>query len=237
MPTVNDEFKKKLDANKADTYETYLAKEGAPRLEGYLSSLSEIKATDRLSSTDFGASAEKLSSLGLSGSGYEDYLRAENAKKAEARENAAALKMEASDFYNRSGYAKYLSDYEALQEKISNSVITSVVDDLSFNLDDAYRLAVNSGLSEAYAEAVAKSAVSKARRAAVKKAIAYAEDKGLSALQAKEYASSLGLDGRYLEEVYDTVSYFDLDDKRYFGSISTKDYLEYLKEQAKKNAE
>ena len=234
MPTKKSNFKKNLDKNLPDTYESYLAKEGARANDLYLSSVSESKALENFESPNFGKESERLIELGLNGSGYEDYLLAESAKQAKKRHNSAITAKEETDYYNRSGYAKYLSDYEALQEKISSSVIASVKENLNFNLDDAYRLAVNSGLREPYATETAKSAVSKAKRAAVNKAIAYADEKGLSAIKAKAYAKSLGLDGKYLEEVYDTVSYLDAEDKKYFSSLSTEDYINYLKEQAKK---
>lgn len=230
---LKDNLRKKLEENQADGYAAYLAKEGTREREGYLSALSESEEAKRLASTDFGASAERLSGLGLSGSGYEDYLKGQEAARSEARELSAKHGLYADEYYNRSGYAKYLSDYEALQEKISESVIASFTEDLNFNVDDAYRIAVNSGLSEAFAEATAKSAVSKAKNAAVEKAIAYAKEKGLSALKAKTYAKNLGLDGRYLEQVYDTISYFDYERKRYYESLSAKEYLEYLRAQAK----
>lgn len=234
MSTQKSNLKKKLDSNLPDTYESYLAKEGARGNDLYLSSLSESKVLEEFENTNFGADSEKLTKLGLNGSGYEDYLLAENAKQSQKRHNSAITAKEHTDYYNRSGYAKYLSDYEALQEKISNSVIASVKESLNFNVDEAYRLAVNSGLREPYATETAKSAVSKAKRAAVNKAIAYADEKGLSAIKAKAYAKSLGLDGKYLEQVYDTVSYLDAEDKKYFASLSTEDYITYLKEQAKK---
>jgi hypothetical protein len=237
LSTNKSDLKKKLNENLPDTYESYLAKEGVLAKEGGLELLSEGKAAEKFESTNFGDKSEKLAKLGLDGSGYEDYLLAQSANQAKARRNASLLFKETADYENRSAYAKYLSDYESLQEKISNSVIASVKENLNFNVDEAYRLAVNSGLSESYATETAKSAVSQAKRAAVQKAIAYADEKGLSALKAKDYAKSLGLDGKYLEEVYDAVSYLDYEQKRYFSSLSTKEYISYLKEQANKRTE
>ena len=227
-------LKKKLNENLPDTYESFLAKEGILSDEEYLDSLAKISTAERLGDTNFGAKAANLTRLGLDSSGYEDYLLSESLKKSAAGRNASLYSKENSDYKNRSEYARYLSDYEALQEKISESVIASVTENLNFDVEAAYRLAVNSGLSEAYAAETAKSAVSKAKRAAVKKATAYAKEKGLSALKAKNYAKSLGLDGKYLEEVYDTVSYLDTERKQYLESLSTQDYLKYLKEQSKK---
>lgn len=225
-------FKDELKKNSKKSYYSYLATSGINADAQYRDTVAESEVKTDINSTDRGSTAERLSALGLNGSGYEDYLVAENSATEAQRRLYAQRKKAISEYRNVSGYEKYLTDYEALQKKISDEVIKTLSEREDFNLDSAIKLAVGSGLSEEYAKFSAQVGVDRAKKAATKRVIYFANQKNLTPYRAKLYAESLGLDGKYASYVYDTVKALYSESYEFNKNMSAEEYIKYLKELA-----
>ena len=224
---MNKRYKDLLSKNAKDSFYTYLSKNADP--DNSARAVGNAAVKERLTSTDYGTLAEKLSKSGLSGSGYEEYLKRESKR---ARDSALLLsESDAAENEARArvGYEKYVSEYEKLQGKISDAVIEHFSEGGSVSLEEAYSYAVGRGLSEEYAYYTAAAAVRSASEVAVKKIIAFADKHHLTAKQARRYARNSGLDERYVKQVYEAALSLSEEERVKYSTMSPNDYINYIK--------
>ena len=226
--------KEKLKENEKKSYAAYLGENGNFKDESYRDSLRSVDTAEKLSSSDYGALSESLHASGLSGSGYEDYLKNAASLASEKEKQIAQRRLKEGEYENVFGYEKYVSDYNSLQTKLSKSVIDSIAESGSFDYDEAFKTAVEAGISGNMAHYTATQGVALARRKAINDAITFAKLNGLSAYRAKKYAMEMGLDEFYAEEVYKAMTTFTDVEKDYYSSMSPDGYYQYIMSQANK---
>ncbi len=190
-------YEEKLKKNSADSYSMYLAKNGIRSRDDYLDSVAAAGAAKELSEIKNNGMSDSLSAAGLSKSGYSDYLKSENEKTYISAIQKAEREQAVSEYKNTSGYEKYLSDYEKIQNEISKSFIESFGKGDSFDFEKAYAKAVEAGLNNSFAFYAATKGVNAAVKNTVDRAVAFAKLNNLSAYRAKQYAKQLGLPERY----------------------------------------
>ena len=234
MSKINEGFKNLLNKNEEDSYLAYLSKSGIRKTERYYDALAKANTDRALSSSDYGARAEYLSSSGLNSSGYEDYLKSRVEKKYDEKSMEAERQKSIDDYSNRSGYSEYLSEYEKLQTSISESVIKKISSGKNFDYKHALDEALRAGLSQDLAYTTASLAIKKAKENTVKQAINFARLNGYGANKAKTYALSLGLDERHANEVYEAISSLSSYEKKYFAQMSADEYYDYIQSQMNK---
>ena len=231
MKTLSEKYKSKLRDNAEDSYEQYLAKSGINSRGIYLDSLAEAKADTEILKATSRSLGEGLSSKGLSNSGYAEHLSDMLMKEQIKKNDRASEKFAASEYKNLSGYEKYLSDYDKLQEKIAESVINDFSESGSFSLEDAYKRAVFAGANELYAMHIAGRAREKSINRAMDKVRAFAKTYSLSAAKAKKYAKSLGLPDSYAEKIYKEIAGYNEQMKEYFTEMTPEQYYNYIQSQ------
>lgn len=214
-----------LKKNRADSYATYLAKSN-PADSGSAEIIKDAELDKIKSDTRYGALRESVARSGLFDGGYEEYLKSLGGGGEAGRALEAEL---ASEGKRRGGYEAYLSDYERLQSKISDTVIEEFSDGNSFDVDAAFKYAVGKGLSEDSALYTAAAAVRAASIKTVDKVLAFSKKNGLSAKQAVNYARKLGLNGYYVDMVYQGLTTLTEEEKSFFSSLTPNEYLEYIK--------
>ena len=227
-------YKEKLKENAKKSYASYIGENDNFGKEGYGDAIRKIETEESLASTDYGALSESLSGAGLSVSGYEDYLKSAASRAKEKGALSAQRRLKEAEYENVSGYGKYISDYNALQSKLSQSVIDAIIEQGSFDYDDAFRMAADAGIAEDMAYYTATRGVALSRKKAINDAITFAKLNGLSPLRAKKYAMDMGLDEFYAEQVYDAMSTFSDVEKDYYSSMTTDGYYQYIMSQSKK---
>ncbi len=225
-------YDEKLKSNAADSYNQYLAKSDIKNKNSYLDSAANAAVSRELSSSKRGSVSDSLSSSGLSKSGYADYLSAQNYKTYSDKMDAAEREKATSEYKNNSGYEKYLTNYEKLQNEISQGFIDSFGKGNNFSIEDAYKEAVSAGLNENYAMYAATKGVDAALNNTIERAISFAKLNSLSAYKAKKYALSLGLSEFYAEKVYKAMSVYNEGEKEYFASMSADQYYDYILSQS-----
>ena len=200
--------------NEKLTEEQYLAGAGKRPDDILLDKVGAARLSAALRNTDRGSVSDRLSSSGLSGTGYEDYLKRLSVSEYETDTDLAlgASTLAASE--NKSAYQKYLSEYGKLQTKISDSFIKSFAEGRDFSEESAYERAVKSGLSRENALYSAVRAVRAAKDSAIEESIAFARMNGLTPYRAMEYAKSLGLDEKEAKKVYDALSTLTDEEKK-----------------------
>lgn len=215
--------------NEKLTEEQYLAGAGKRPDDILLDKVGAARLSAALRNTDRGSVSDRLFSSGLSGTGYEDYLKRLSASEYETDTDLAlgASTLAASE--NKSAYQKYLSEYGKLQTKISDSFIKSFAEGRDFSEESAYERAVKSGLSRENALYSAVRAVRAAKDSAIEESIAFARMNGLTPYRAMEYAKSLGLDEKEAKKVYDALSTLTDEEKSFYSSMSPDEYYNYIK--------
>ena len=227
---LNDKkYSELLLKNEKLTEEQYLARSGQKPKDILLDGIRDARLESALHGTDRGATAAALSSTGLSGTGYEDYLKRLGASELERDMNAARGLSAKAALKNTGDYQKYLSEYGKLQTKISDSFIKTFAEGRDFSEKNAYRQAIEAGLSEENALFSAARAVRAAKDKAIEESIAFAEMNGLTPYRAMEYAKGLGLDEKEAKKVYNAVGTLSEDEKRFYSSMSPNDYYNYIK--------
>lgn len=211
------------------TEEQYLAASGKRPNEILLDGIRDASVASALRNTDRGAISDSLSSSGLSGTGYEDYLKRLGASDLERDINSARGLSAKAAAENTGSYQKYLSEYGKLQTKIADSFIKSFAEGGDFSEKNAYRQAIEAGLSEENALYSAARAVRAAKDKAIDESIAFAKMNGLTPYRAMEYAKSLGLDEKEAKKVYNAVGALSEDEKRFYSSMTPNDYYNYIK--------
>ncbi len=234
MKSVWKSTSDKIKSNDKKSYLTYVYESGNHGIYDYYDKERKAKTDYALSDADYGAAASKLLSSGLSNSGYSDYIKSATDKSyAKSISSAVGARM-ADEYKNRSGYEKYLSDYDTMQSKIAQSLLKSIGDGNDFDFDRAYEKAISAGLSKSLAAATASQAILLAKRNTYLNAVAFAKANNLTAKKAKEYAKFLGLSEIYAERVYREVSEFGKEEKEFYSSMSPDDYYNYILSQSRK---
>ena len=224
----------KIKSNKAKSYLAYLSEDGSNGLYAYRDKLSAAKAEKAMGDSDYGAAASMLLSSGLSNSGYGDYIKSQAEKRYLADISAAENQLKTAEYRNVSGYEKYLSDYDALQSKISKSVIKSISEGADFSFENALDKAISAGLTKNAASNAATEGIRIAKENAYLSALAFAKANNLTAKKAKDYVLFLGLDDRYAERIYDEISTYSQNEKEFYSSMSADAYYDYIMSQSKK---
>ena len=214
--------------NEPQSFERYIAEFGKDAKALLATKEADIKASAITSSTDSGALNEKLTSSGLSGSGYEDYLKSRVELSTRARLDAARHESELAKLENRQGYARYLSHHDAVQEKLAEELTEKLSLEAVPNYEKMLSTALSAGLTEERAVSTAASAYEKASNYSVYKAIAFARKNDLTPLRAKQYALAIGLGEDLAERVYEATYTLSSDAAPSYQSVSAEEYIDYL---------
>ena len=235
-PTLED-FVKTYIQNKAkssskESYSDWLISNGINSEKIYSDSIRDITGDYERAKSGYGSLGESLAELGLTASGYSDYLAANAYSTMQKRKMGAKNKYAENEAENRSGYSNYLREISDAASKAYKSVVTAISNEGIMDYEKAYNYAVGAGLSEDDAKLAAKTAsdiVRKSIRQSIIKAIV---SKGFNKKQAKDYSLALGLSEAEAEELGKYAA--EINEYEHFDS----EYLEYLKNKAEseKNA-
>ncbi|MBE6536717.1 MAG: hypothetical protein E7673_02065 [Ruminococcaceae bacterium] len=233
MSWLEEKYKKGLTKNEADSYFEYASKSGIRAADKLSDSIVDANTTRALTGSDYGVNADRLHSSGLNASGYEDYLKRQSSKAFHKTLNDAYFTRRVDEYENKLGYKGYLSDYEALQTQMSETLIEEISKGTNFNVEHAYKKALDAGIAKNLAYVTAETGVEMAIDNTVKKAVQYAKENNLSPEKARDYASELGLDEINAERVFEEISAMPEKEKSFYANMSPSDYYNYIKSHSK----
>lgn len=226
-----EDFVKTYVQNKAkssskESYEDWLRTNGVNSKEIYSDSIKDITADYERAKSGYGRKAETLSGLGLTTSGYSDYLASSAYSLMQKRKAGAQNKYSENEIANRKAYSDYIKEISDADSKAYKNVVNTISNEGIVDYEKAYTYAVNAGLSEENAKLAAETASEIARRNLKQSAMKTIISRYFNTNQAREYALALGLsseDAKELAEYASTINKY---------SHYDSDYLEYLKHKA-----
>ena len=223
---------RKTIKNEKKSYGDWIRARGVNSAKEYGDKLKSITESYISSASGTGSGSERISSLGLKGSGYERYLKS-RAEETFADEKERALSDYAkSDAENRFGYESYLAKLTKDENKSFESVVKNIGASGIMNFEDAYRYAVSAGLSKEAAASAAKSGSEIAHKNLRDTVIKAIINKSLGGTQTKKFALGLGLSPEEAEELAEyarSVNYYFYGD----SENDAEDYLEGIKDGSK----
>ena len=191
--------------NAPDSFSVWLRKQGAAASTAGADNAARAFAANTLT---HGTGAERLFDKGLEESGYARYLSDQAKKSFEEQKKALATENAARKEKDLSGYARYLTSHEESQKSLTRRVTESIGKGKSFDLENAYRVALASGLTEKNARIAAEVGIEAAKKRMTSHIIEAIIDKKLSQRRTVEYAKRLGFSdaeaesfGAYAEQI------------------------------------
>ena len=114
-----------LSTARPKSYEEYIREAGIDYRGEYATALRDARLTAARERVGYGASGEKIGSMGLLGSGYSEYLGQVAADGQKSRLSSLSEKKRESSEEARQGYSDYLADYERDQTVSAKSMSLS----------------------------------------------------------------------------------------------------------------
>ena len=214
------ENKKKAGPNEG--YREWVVTNGIDSSKAYRDAVKDISLDYNKAKSEYGTRAERLGSLGLSASGYSDYLGGVAYSEMQRRKQSAKEDYAENEMKNLSGYSKYLKEKSNEKAKLYDNVVSEITASKIIDYDKAYEYALNSGLDEENAASAAKRASDAAHKNLREEVLHTIVVRNFEDSQAREYALAMGL-GEY--EADELAEYaFRINQAAYYSS----GYLEYL---------
>ena len=221
---VKNYVQSKASSETNEEYRKWLKNNGVNSELIYDASIKDITGDYAKAKSEHGSLAESLGRLGLTASGYSDYLSGKAYSEMQKRKAGARDAYLKNESENRKGYA----DYVAIKAKAESNTYADAVKEISdagiINYDEAYKLAVGKGLPSDIAELAAKVGSDSVRKKTRENVLKVIISQGFSQKQAQQYALALGLSKEDAEELADYANKINRE------SHYSTDYLEYLKE-------
>ena len=230
-PTLED-FVKNYLKNKAVTespegYAEWLRSNGVPADRIYANSMRDISTDYRQQRSEFGSNAENLASLGLSSSGYSDYINGKAYSEMQKSKRAARESYGTALSQNAADYKNYVDSINKAESDTFRAAVKEISGKGILNFDIAYNYALAGGLSDDAAKAAASAANELARSEIKERVTRTVLTQRLTERETLGYALALGLteeDAKGLAKYAEYINHY-LDDSKYSDG-----YLDYLKD-------
>ena len=216
--------------NSKDSYDRWAAKYGGDPVGDAARAIRAAETDYAKSLPGHGARAESLAEMGLSGSGYGEYLSKMSKKQLEGQKTIAAEDYADSIRDTAKLYGEYSREYDRKLENLKSSVISDIEASGTLDYDTAYLFAINAGLpdDEAMAAATSGSALAKNKASAtVYDAIV---KRVLTSGEALELSRGLG----FTDEEARKFAEFAKNYRSYRYGGGDRTYAEYLRERLEK---
>lgn len=226
-PTLEDFVKsyiqnKEYSSSKED-YSNWLLQNGINSKKIYADSIRDITGDYERAKSEYGSLAESLSNLGLTASGYSDYLSGKAYSDMQKRKEGAREKYAENERKNRQGYSDYIAGITKKEYSNYTDVVNSISNAGILDYEEAYNFALQEGLSGSSAELAAKTANDMVKRKRRESALKTIITNSFGRTQAREYALAVGLSEDEAEELAEYAN--KINREAYYSS----DYIEYLK--------
>ena len=226
---VENYIENKKRANSPDSYRDWIISNGVNSEKLYSEAIRDISGDYNRAKSEYGTRAEKLSSLGLSSSGYSDYLGGKAYSEMQKRKEGARSAYSENERKNLSGYQKYLKEKSDEVTRLYDSVVSEITASKIINYDEAYKYAKNAGLDDETAASAAKKASDAAHKSLRDEVINTIIVRNFEDSQAREYALAMGLSELEAEELGEYA--FKINQAVHYS----EDYLKYLEEKRQNN--
>ncbi len=190
---VENYIKNKEKENSALDYPSWLANNGISSERIYSDTVRDIEADYKRGLSEYGKRGEGLARLGLTASGYSDYINGKAYSEMQRRKSDAKDTYTENEAKNASGYASYLDGLKSTADSAYDGVIKEITQGSVINYDEAYNMAIKAGLSVEDATYAAKVGSDMAKKKLNEDVMNVIISKNLDEDQAELYALNLGL--------------------------------------------
>ena len=205
------------------TYEEYLTEAGIDYRGDYMKSLSDARLASERERAGYGSSGERLSALGLEGSGYAAHLEEKRGEAAKRRLSLISEKKRDAARDSLSGYEVYLDDYERGQISAAKSIKSELLGSGATNKRELYSIARSLGADERHAELLAATVYEEKKNESLDKLLPELLAIGADYETAKRLALEMGLDDEAAGELAERVKF----NYNGYGGYSDS-YVKYL---------
>jgi hypothetical protein len=189
---IEEYLQNKAKSETAESYGAWLEKKGLnPRLD-YSEDIRRISDSYNRGRSTYGINAEKSAELGLTGSGYSEYISRAAKEKLLSDSADAVRTLQSKEKKNVSDYREYVDKLIRSEKRDYRTIVKELGSYGVVDYDTAYKYAVASGLSAAEAKIAAKNVSDLTKnklRTMIMKAVM---SKSLTGSETKTYALSLG---------------------------------------------
>ena len=221
---VKDYINNQKVTNSKESYEDWLTKNGIDSDAIYDLDIKNARSDYAKAAAGFGALGEGLSSSGLLGSGYSDYINAAAyGKLQKARQNALSQYSE-NERANRSAYSEYVKKLAQESSSLLDRVSKDIIENGIADFDDAYTYAIGEGIAPAKASELAQNASSTVKKSIKEEIGRLIINEKLTAKEAKAYALYRGLGEEDAEDIYNLAAKIN----DYFTYPDGESYLDYI---------
>jgi len=220
---VENYISNKAKENEKKSYADWLKSNGVESERIYADSVKDISGDYKRAKSEYGTLAESLWRLGLTSSGYSDYLSGKAYSEMQKRKTDAKALYNENEAKNKRGYSEYIEKLEKKTDESYESTVAAISNAGIMSYEDAYAYAIGAGLTAENAALAAKSAGDAVRKRVREKAIKTIIEKSFNKDQAREYALAVGLGEDVAKELGE---YADaINTHGYYSS----EYLDYIK--------
>ena len=227
--TLSGEYKNRAKRSEKISYEEWLREKSPDIGKEYYRSLSLSAAKAAASSPDRGSERERVYGMGLSKSGYAEYLRSLGESAKERAVSNAASEKRLDTLTAIKDYRDYERMYDENQKTIGENVVKMLTEKRIFDENTAIKLMIDEGMNLENSEHLVKEAVSNSRKENVLLAIKYIVARGMSSYAARKYARSLGLPEDDVAAVLDGANRLSEEEIEKYSSMSPEEYLKEIK--------
>lgn len=234
LPTIKDMLKTYIRQaelkNRPTTYGDYLRSTNRNFDKEYKAGRLGAAISAKLSTPSHGATRESLATRGLANSGYAEHLARAAKEKYKSTALELAEKRDADEKSARSGYLRYLDEYEGKQRTLKDKVVSDLVKGEIIDTGAAYFYGIEAGLAPEEAASASRNAYTQVRRALRLRVISEMFKHNISPESAADYARELGLSEDDALDIARIAKDYTHNNDAY-----SKEYLEYIESIGNKN--
>lgn len=205
------------------SFSTFKSSSGSDPAGDYARAMTEATGKSMKTSSSYGTGAVSMERLGLSNTGYSDYLATLEKDNLAATQNALATERSAAEYNEAQNYLSYLSKYAEEQQALNTRITNALVRERITDSNTAYLYAIHNGLSPDMAKKAVSDSYGIIREKLISEILTRVASLELDGEGAEIYARHMGMNeedskmiGTQAKELY--AHYVEMSDK----------YLEYL---------
>ena len=197
----DDYIKNQSINNGPGEYQAYIAEQSAKIDSTYSNALENLYSDNAKSYAGYGTTAQRLSDMGLTDSGYAKYInRLAKTRLESGKDDLLSQKYEARSALGAS-YEDYIKSYVDKRNTLTANITDKLIGNKILDYASAYSYAVSAGLSDSEAKIASQNAYNALRQGIISSIITDLTNMHLTTDMATTLAKSYGLNNADVERV------------------------------------
>lgn len=188
-------------SNGTADYQAYIAEQSAKIDDTYNDALERLYSDSVRSRSTYGTTAQALSNMGLTNSGYAKFIDSQSKSMLKAGKDDIISKESDKRSELGASYKDYIKDYVNNRNKLTASITDKLINNGILDYNSAYSYAVSAGLSDKEAKVASQNAYNALRQNVITSIVTKLTDMHLTTDMATTLAKSYGLNAADVERV------------------------------------